>query len=48
MTLPKAENLITAELRRQAEAKDVCWFQRLFTSGPLTRRVDRALARLNR
>lgn len=48
MTLPKAENVIVAETRRRAEARDVCIFKRLLTTDPLTRKVDRALARLNR
>ncbi len=47
MTLPKAENLITAEIGRRVEDKDRETFARLLFTGPLTARLDRIAKLLN-
>ncbi len=46
--LPKAENLITAEIDRRVEDKDRETFSRLLFTGPLTARLDRIAKLLNK
>lgn len=46
--LPPAENVIQIELDKKLARKDVSLFERLFCTGPLTRRVDLLAAALNR